>query len=70
MVTHQHVGIHVKAISLAVLFQSFQIVFSVRVAAKYRLALIASDNDVIKGSRKLDSRLSRHRIASYNSRAK
>jgi hypothetical protein len=60
MVAHEHVGIKLKAISAPVLFESFQIVSSVRVAAKYDLSVVAPDNNVIKGSRKLDSGLSRH----------
>jgi len=51
VIAHEHVGINVKAVSLTVFFESFQIVFPIRVAAKDRLALIAPTNRMIKRPR-------------------
>src|SRR6266508_4451687 len=60
VVAHQHVGIHFEAVTLAVLLEPFQIVSPVRVAAEYRLALIAAANHMVKRSRIFHSRFSRH----------
>src|SRR6266545_1236001 len=60
VVGHQHISVHRKAVSLAVVFNPLQIGQSVPVVTKDLLALITPYNDVIKRSFKLHSGLSRH----------
>ena len=51
-----------KAVTRTIVLDAFEVIFPVPVVAKNVLALIASNNDVIKRSGKLDSWLSRHAI--------
>ena len=51
-----------KAVTLTVVLDAFEVIFPVPVVAKNVLPLIASNHDVIKGSGKLDSWLSRHAL--------
>jgi len=48
VVEHQDVGVNLKSVALTVMFNSLQVVKPVPVIAKDLLALIATDNDVVK----------------------
>ena len=47
MIARQHVTIHVKSMALPVFFQTLEMVFSIRIAAKNHLALITSTNHMV-----------------------
>lgn len=58
VIGHQDVGVKGKTVTLTVVFDACQVVFPVLVVAKNVLPLVAPNDDVIKGSGKLDPWLS------------
>ena len=62
VIRHQDVSVKRKAVTLTVVLDAFEVVFPVLVVVKNVLPLIAPSDDVIKGSGKLASRLSRRAI--------
>jgi len=62
MVGHQYVGIEEEGIAVLVAFQELEVFLVIGGAFKDSLPLIASCDDVIEGSRKLNSGLSYHDI--------
>ena len=60
VVGHQHVGIELKVIPLSVMLYSLQVGSAVLIVSKDVLPLVASDNGMIEGPRKLNPRFPCH----------
>jgi hypothetical protein len=60
MVAHQDIGVNLKPVSLAIVFQTVQIILPIRITAEYDLPLIGPSDHMVKRSGKFHSRLARH----------